>query len=189
MKAPGCERIAITGLTDYAAGELPEAEAAVIEEHLFSCADCGARAAEFEALVRAIRPAVRSAEVGGFVTDAVLNRLAREGVRVRTFALSPGAVVPCAVWDDDEVMALRLRGDVGGASEVTLSQRVAGTEVIRATGQVAASPQGEIIYAMSAAWVRQLPVVEVDVLLIAHEGGEERPIGSYTLVHGGSLQR
>lgn len=108
MKAPGCERIALADLIDYAAGELPEAEAAAIEEHLFSCADCGARAAELDALLRAIRPAVRSAEVGGFVTDAVLNRLAREGVRVRTYALSPGAVVACAVWDDDELMTLRL---------------------------------------------------------------------------------
>ena len=142
MKAPRCERIAFDDLTDYAAGELPEAEAAAIEEHLFSCADCGARAAEFDALVRAIRPAVRSSEVGGFVTDAVLNRLSREGVRVRSFALSPGASVPCAVWDDDEVMALRLRGDFGGAREITLSQRVAGAEVIRATGEIAASASG-----------------------------------------------
>ena len=188
MKAPGCERIAITGLTDYAAGELPEAEAAVIEQHLFSCADCGARAAEFEALVRAIRPAFRSAEVGGFVTDAVLNRLAREGVRVRTFALSPGAFVPCAVWEDDELMALRLRGEFGGASEFTLVQRVEGKEVSRATGQVDIA-SGELIHLIPAAWVRQLPVVEVEVLLTAHEGDEERPVGSYTLVHGGSLQR
>jgi len=188
MNAPGCERIALADLTDYAAGELPEAEAAAIVEHLFSCADCGARAAEFDALLGAIRPAVRSAEVGGFVTDAVLNRLAREGVRVRSFALSPGAIVPCAVWDEDELMALRLRGDFSGASEITLSQRVAGTEVSRATGQVAAS-HGEIIYALPAAWVRQLPVVEVEVILTAFEDGEDRPIVSYTLVHGGSLHR
>jgi anti-sigma factor RsiW len=189
MNSPECGRIAFADLTDYAAGELPEAEAAAIEEHLFSCAECGARAAEVDALVRAIRPALRSGEIGGFVTDAVLNRLAREGVRVRSFALSPGALVPCAVWDDDELMALRLRGDFGGAGEVTLSQRVAGTEVSRATGQVAASSQGEIIYAVPANWVRQLPVVEVEVLLTAHEGGEERPIASYTLVHGGLLHR
>jgi anti-sigma factor RsiW len=168
---------------------LPEAETAAIEEHLFSCADCGARAAEFDALVRAIRPAVRSADVGGFVTDAVLNRLAREGVRVRTYALSPGAIVPCAVWDDDELMALRLRADFGGASEFTLSQRVAGTEVIRATGQVAASPQGELIYAISASWVRQLAAVDLEVVLSANEAGVERPVGSYTLVHGGFLHR
>ena len=189
MTPPRCERIALADLTDYAAGELPEAEAAAIEEHLFSCADCGARGATFDALVRAIRPAIRSAEVGGFVTDAVLNRLARDGVRVRTYALSPGAIVPCAVWDDDELMVLRLRGDFGGASGFTLSQSVAGTEVSRATGQVAASSHGEIIYVEPAARIRQLPVVEVVVVLTAHEAGEERSIGTYTLIHGGSLHR
>ena len=189
MKPSECDRLALADLTDYAAGELPEAEAAAIEEHLFSCAECGARAAELDALVRAIGPAVRSAEVGGFVTNAVLNRLAREGVRVRAYALSPGAVVPCAVWNDDELMALRLRGDFAGAGELTLSQRVAGTEVSRATGQLAAGSDGEIIYALPAAWVRQLPVVDVEVLLTTTEGSEERQIGSYTLVHEGSLHR
>ena len=93
---------------------------------------------------------------------------------MRTFALSPGAVVPCAVWDDDELMALRLRAEFGGVSEVTLLQRVAGSEVNRATGQVAASSHGEIICAVPASWVRQLPVVAVEVLLTAHEGDEER---------------
>lgn len=189
MKTAGCQRIALADLSDYAAGELPDAEAATIEQHLFACADCGARAAEFDALARAIGPAVRSAEVGGFVSDAILNRLAREGVRVRTFALSPGARVPCAVWEDDELMALRLRGNFGGASEFTLSQRVAGAEVSRVTGQMAASPHGEIIYATPAAWIRQLPVAEVEILVTAHDGDEERATGSYTLVHGGLLHR
>ena len=186
---PGCKQISPADLIDYAAGELPESEAAAIEEHLFSCAGCAARAAELDTLVLALRPALRSAEVGGFVTDAVLNRLARDGVRVRSYALSPGAVVPCAVWEDDELMALRLRADFGGASEFTLSQRVAGAEVVRVTGQVAASSQDELIFALSAAWVRELPVVEVELLLTAHEGDEERTVAGYTLVHGGSFHR
>ena len=139
--------------------------------------------------MRAIRPAVRSAEVGGFVTDAILNRLARDGVRVRTYVLTPGAVVPCAVWDDDELMALRLRANFGVAGEFTLSQRVAGAEVSRTTGQLAAGPRAEIIHAVPAAWVRQLPVVEVDLVLTAHDGGQDYQIGRYTLVHGGSLHR
>jgi hypothetical protein len=54
---------------------------------------------------------------------------------------------------------------------------------------VAASSHGEIIYAIPAGWVRQLPVVEVEVILTAHEQGDERPIASYTLVHGGLLNR
>ena len=189
MNAPGCERIPLDDLTDYAAGELSDATAAAIEEHLFSCAACGARAAEFETLVRAIGPAFRSGETGGFVTDAVLNRLARDGMRIRAFALSPGAIVPCAVWDDDELMALRLRGDFRDASEFTVSMHVAGNEVSRATGQIAAGAQSEIIYASPAAWVRQLPVVEVEITLTAHEGDQERRIGTYTLVHGGTLHR
>jgi hypothetical protein len=189
MNTPECQCIALAELIDYAAGALAETEAAVIEDHLFTCADCGARVTDVDALVRAIKNAVRSAEVGGFVTDAVLNRLARDGVRVRSFALSPGAVVPCAVWEGDELMALRLRGDFGGATEFTLSQRVAGTEVSRTTGEVVPSRHGELIHALPAAWVRQLPVVDVEVVLTAREGGEERPVGSYLLVHGGSLQR
>jgi hypothetical protein len=76
------------------------------------------------------------------------------------------------------------------AGEVTASQRAAGPEVSRATGQVAASPHGEIIYVAPGAWVRQLPAVEVEVVLTGREDdGEERPIGSYTLVHGGLLHR
>ena len=123
------------------------------------------------------------------MTDAVLNRLEREGVRVRTYALSPGAVVPCAVWEDDELMVLRLRGDFGSATEFTLSQRVAGTELVRVTGQVAPSAYGEVIYTMPAESIRHLPVVNVEILLTATDGSEERQVGSYTLVHGGSLHR
>jgi putative zinc finger protein len=189
MKGPECQRIGLAELTDYAAGELPDGQVAAIEDHLFACSDCGARAGEFDTFVRAIRRAVRSAEVGGFMTDAVLNRLARDGVRVRSYALSPDAVVPCAVWEDDELMALRLRGDFGNASEFTLSQRMAGSEVSRATGQVAASSHGELIFAIPAAWIRQLPEVQVEVLLTAHENGQDRLIASYTLLHGGSLHR
>jgi Putative zinc-finger len=189
MTVPECDRIGLAALTDYTAGDLGEVDAAEVEAHLFTCADCAARAAGFDALVRAIAPAVRSADVGGFVTDAVLNRLARDGVRVRTFALSPGAIVPCAVWDDDELMALRFRGDFGDATELTLSQHAGGSELVRVTGQVMPSAHGEVIYAMPAASIRHLPMVDVDILLTATQGDAQRPVGRYRLVHGGSLHR
>lgn len=189
MNTPGCDRIAPADLTDYAAGDLPDSEAAALEEHLFSCAGCAARAAELDGLIRAVRGASISAQVGGFVTDEILNRLARDGVRVRTFTLSPGAVVPCAVWDDDEVMALRLRGEFAAASEITLSQHVAGAEVNRATGHIAAGATREVIHAVPAAWLRDLPVVHIEIRLAAHESDGEREVGRYTLAHGGSMHR
>lgn len=189
MTTPECSRLGLSELTDYAAGELSEPEAANVEEHLFTCAACAARAAELDAVVHAIPAALRSAEVGGFVTDAVLNRLARDGVRVRSFALAPGAVVPCAVWEDDELMALRLRGDFGDATELTLRQHAGGSELVHVTGHVAPSAYGEVIYAMPAASIRHLPVMDVDVLLTAADGDSHRLVGRYTLVHGGSLHR
>jgi len=189
MNHPPCDRIAFDDLTDYAAGDLQGDAAVALEEHLFSCADCAARAAEFDALVRAVPHALRSAEVGGFVTDAVLNRLAREGVRIRTFVLSPGAIVPCAVWEEDELMVLRLRADFSGAGELTLSQHSGGTELVRLTTQAVVPPHGELIHLTPAALIRQLPEVEIDVVLTASDEGQQREIGRYTLLHGGSLHR
>ena len=60
---------------------------------------------------------------------------------------------------------------------------------MRVTGQVAPSSYGEVIYTMPAESIRHLPVVNVEMLLTAVDAGEEREVGSYTLVHGGSLQR
>jgi anti-sigma factor RsiW len=190
MSGTPCERIGFAELSDYAAGEAVDGDALdALEAHLFSCPECAARAAEFDALVSATTAAAASAQIGGFVTDAVLNRLARDGVRVRSYALSPGARVPCAVWDDDELMALRLRADLAGVTEITLSQWLGGTEVIRTTGEITGGVQGEVTYAVPAALIRQLPAAEVEIRLSAKSGGEERAIGSYTLVHGGALHR
>ena len=184
-----CERITLADLTDLAAGDLPDAEAAVLEEHLFACAACGARAAEFEALVGAIGSVARASAIGGFVTESMLNRLARDGVRMRMFTLTPGAVVPCAVWDGDEMMALRLRGEFGDASEVTLTQSVAGTEVSRATARVTPGSGGDLIFAQPAAVIREFPAAHLDLRLIVPDDDGERTVGRYTLVHGGTFHR
>lgn len=53
----------------------------------------------------------------------------------------------------------------------------------------AAGAHGEIIYVEPAAWVRKLPIVEVEILLTAHDGAQDRSITRYTLSHGGSLHR
>jgi hypothetical protein len=189
VTSPGCQRYTREDLVDYAAGELPEADAEAVETHLFACPDCGARAMELDTLARGVARAVRSGELGGLTTDAVLNRLSREGVRVRTFALSPGAVVPCAVWDDDDLLVLRLRADVGGAASITLHQRLQGAEVSRETVDVTSNGQGELLFATPADEIRRLPASELGLELVAHEDGADRVVATYTLVHGGSFHR
>jgi hypothetical protein len=189
MSTERCEQVTLADLADYAAGDLPEAEAAALEEHTFACADCARRATEYVAFAAGIRDAVRAAQVAGLITDAVLNRLAREGVRVRSYTLSPGDLVPCAVWQQDDVMVLRLRGDFREGDEITLVQRAAqGEEISRSSALEMGSSQHEILYAVPAAWVRMLPAGDIQVTL-THEGSDRRAIASYTLRHEGALTR
>jgi anti-sigma factor RsiW len=190
MTMESCDRLSAADLVDYAAGDLDEHDAAVLEEHLFSCPACGRRAGGVDALAAGVVAAMRRSRVHGLVNEAVLNRLSRDGVRVRSYALSPGDVVPCAVWDDDELMVLRLRADFAGVREVTLVQRLAGAgEVSRASGLPSVDSRGEILYAEPAELVRRLPACELDVVLTADVAGAERTIASYTLRHEGSLRR
>jgi len=84
---------------------------------------------------------------------------------------------------------LRLRGEFGSATEFTLSQKVGGTEVLRESGDLPAAARGEIIHITPAAIIRQLPAVNVEIALSTHESGNERTIGTYTLVHAGALHR
>ena len=106
----------------------------------------------------------------------------------RQHEASAGGIVPCAVWEDDELMALRLRGDLAApaSSRCHTGGRHRGEP---RDGRDVAGSHGDIIYVEPAARIRQLPVVEVEVLLTTREGGEERLVGSYTLVHGGLLNR
>jgi hypothetical protein len=178
-------------LTGYLAGDLTPEEDARFEAHLFSCEVCTGRLEERQRLGSGVRDAARAAQVGGLVTDDVLNRWARDGVRVRSYALSPGEVVPCAVWADDDMLVVRLRGDFEGLSTVTIARRVSLGEATgnpsEVTGSVPDIPiagaRAEIIYATPAAALRELP--SVDFELIVREGPSDggRTVGTYTLRH------
>lgn len=173
---------------DYLAGELAGREEARIEEHLFSCPACAAALAESEALARSVRLLVRSGQFHALVSDAVLNRLARDGVRVRTFSLRPGDVVPCAVWEDDQVIVTRLRGDFSGARTVSVVATLADGEELSRNEDVTLRPgQDELVDAIAADWLRQLPATTVRLRVTASSGAEERLLGEYTLTHAGSL--
>jgi hypothetical protein len=182
-------------LANYLAGDLASDEEAAFEAHLFSCETCARRLEELQQLGAGIREAARAAQVGGLVTDDVLNRWARDGVRVRTYALSPGAIVPCAVWAGDDVLVVRLRGDFDGLSTVTVARRVSSGEAAgdpsEVTGHIPdvpiAGPHAEILFATPAAALRALP--SVDVELTVRDGSPDggRTIGTYTLRHTASL--
>jgi anti-sigma factor RsiW len=189
MTTTACARpITSADIFDYWAGELePDAEERV-EEHVFTCATCAAALAEGEILAGGLRALVRSGTFHALVTETVLNRLARDGARVRTYSLSPGDVVPCAVWDDDDVVVTRLRGDFSGVAAVSVVATLASGQELSRNEAVTVGPgQRELIDAMSADLLRQLPTTTVRLRVTATREGEEQLLGEYTLEHEGSL--
>jgi hypothetical protein len=174
-------------LVDYWTGDLRGQAGSAFEAHLFGCDDCGRRLAELDALARGIDRAARAGGLSTVVDEAVLNRLARDGVRVRTFTVAPGDVVPCAVWDGDEVIALRLQGNFRGMRRVTVVQRVGRKELVRETDVPVG--RSEVILAKPAAFIRETPTARVDIRVTGRAGGVRRLVGAYTLQHGGTLQR
>ncbi len=182
--------IGFADVVDYWAGDLTRAEEDRIEEHVFTCADCARELAAAEALSRDIASVAREGRLHSVVTDALLNRLAADGVRIRTYTLDGSGIVPCAVWADDDLVVSRIRGNFEGADSVSIVTRQASGEEISRVSDIAVRPgQREILNALSAAHLRKLPATRVDVVVTAHTDGRERTIAEYTLEHAGAFDR
>jgi hypothetical protein len=182
--------IGLADVADYWAGDLAPAEESRIEEHVFTCAECARELAEAEALARGIKAVAREGRLVSVVTDSILNRLAADGVRIRTFTLEGEEVVPCAVWADDDLIVARIRADLADVDAVTIVTRQASGEEIGRLADVAVRPgQREILNAFSAAHLRKLPQTRVHVTVTAQSGTGEGTLAEYTLEHGGSFER
>jgi Putative zinc-finger len=182
--------IAFADVVDYWAGDLTRVEEDRIEDHVFTCANCARALAAAEGLARGIAAVAREGRLDSVVTDSILNRLAADGARVRTYTLEEGGVVHCAVWADDDVVVTRIRADLAEVESVSIVTRQASGDEISRLSDVAVRPgQREILNAFSAARLRTLPPTRVLVSVTAHSGGGERTIAEYTLEHAGAFDR
>jgi hypothetical protein len=175
---------------EYWSPDVDDDAADRVERHVFACADCARQLEAARVLIDAVRDVVRRGRFQAVVTDAVLNRLARDGVRVRTFTVEPNTVVPCAVWDDDQLIVTRMRADFTGLERVSIAMAVGGEEVDRMTDVPVRPGPGELIEAFSADRLRQLPRIDVRLRVFGSRGaaGEEL-VAEYFLEHGGTMER
>ena len=179
-------------LADYWASDTTTADTERIEAHVFDCERCARLLAESEQLRTAIGDLVRSGRIQTVVTDEMLNRLAREGVRVRSYSLGPGESVRCAVWADDDLLVTRLRGDFSGITSVDAEMRLPdGEQWQRITDVPVREGAAELLLALSAFEVRSAPNGPMRLTLRGAVTGSpgERVIGEYVFHHEGALDR
>ena len=70
-------------LADYWLAALAKPEEEDVEEHLFTCDECGARLREVIALAEGVRKIAREGSLRMVVSDSFLKRAAEEGLRIR----------------------------------------------------------------------------------------------------------
>lgn len=190
MTADQCTRGAsLANLIDYWIGDLDQVSAERIEAHVFECRECADRLAEIATLGAAVKEAVSGARIHSIVTDGILNKFARDGLRMRTFSAEPGTFVPCAVWPEDDLIVTRLKGDFTGYEQLTVVLKaIEGAELSR-DEDIPLAGAREIIMVASAAQLRKLPLMRLQIRVSGTRNGLEQTIGEYGLEHGGAMSR
>jgi hypothetical protein len=186
---PAADHLTFAELADYWTVDLDPAEAERIEAHVFTCALCAGLLEESERLRSAIGAMVLAGDVRAFVTDELLNVLSRDGVRVRTYTLSPGESVHCAAWADDEVMVTRLRADFAGVAAVDAEMRTEHGQALNVVSDIPVREGAtELLLAMPAAYVRHAPEAPMR-LTLRPSGAPDRVLAEYVFDHQGAHER
>jgi hypothetical protein len=177
-------------LADYWTADVAAADAERIEAHVFACDRCARLLDDAERLRTLIRALTHAGGVRAFVTDDLLNELARNGVRVRTYVVAPGESVQCATWADDEVLVARLKGDFTGISAVDADMRLdTGESWGTATEVPVREGATELLLAFPAEALRQAPPLPMRLTLCASGLHGGHPIAEYVFDHRGTHTR
>lgn len=171
-------------LADYWLAELPPAEESALEEHLFACDDCSRSLQSVIALAEGIRTLARQANLGMIVTREFLDRMAREGLRIRQYSPPAGGSVACTVTPQDDFLIGRLVADLSGFEKVDLAIcDSSGSERQRLRDIPFQAGLGEILLNYPIGLARQSGPNVLVIKLLAVTDQAERVLAEYTFNH------
>jgi hypothetical protein len=177
-------------LAEYWTADISSVEAERIETHVFECARCARLLAEAEHLRSGLAALAKSGGFQAFVTDGLLNRLARDGVRVRQYSLDPGETIRCSAWSEDEVLVARLRGNFTGVAAVDAEMRLpTGEPWGRSTDVPVREGATELVLALPATRVRSAPEGPMRLTLRASGSPDGSILAEYVFDHEGAHER
>lgn len=185
MSAQACAKpIPPLTLEAYWLGELAEAEAAPVEEHLMACGACAAELALLVELAASIRRLARDGRLPVVLSPAAPGRLAGSGLHVREYSVAPNRGVLCTVAPDDNIVVARLQARLAGVRRLDLQiQGLAGPGSIRMADIPFDERATEVVMAPPMDALRALAATTVRISLIAVDAGAERVVGEYAFHH------
>ena len=172
-------------LVDYWAGDALTADAEDVEEHTFACEMCSRRLAAIANLAQGVaRVAAIRGGIGMVVTQALLDRLTADGLRMRHYRVRPGETVLCTVGPDDDLSVTYLSADLRDVQRVDVVLYAQGKEWARMDDAPIDRVTGQVIYTTGGNLARTFPAMTVRVELRAPEkDGNARVLGEYTFEH------
>jgi len=152
-------KIGLEELIRYWQGELPPEREAEVEEALFEDTATAHRLEAIARLDAGVRALVSGGALRSGLTVQAVDGLQQAGLRIRTYQIEPGQVVPCSIAQED-LMVIRLRGDFGDVDHVDvgmegtlegvgpMSERYVDAPVDRRTGEIVLVYPGDRIRAL-----------------------------------------
>jgi len=181
--------LALSVLEDYWLADLSSSEEDAVEQHLLACDECSGRLRHVIGLADGIRAVTRGGTLRVVVTDAFLNRLTQEGLRVREYRVTPGGRVACTVAADDDLVVGRFVAPLGGVARVDLAQYDAEEREVQRFRDLPFDPAaGEVLFTARTDVLRTLQATVQRYRLIAVETSGERVLAEYTFAHTPSVQ-
>lgn len=177
-------------LLAYWLGELPDSDAAALEEHYLGCGHCARRLEQLVALANGIRAAVRDGVVRTVITPSFLADLKRAGMRIREYRVEPGERVACTIRMDDDAVVARMQVPLAGVKRIDLLDSLdlgdGRLHEWRFEDVPFDSAAGEVLNLPSAIAVKSMPRFTSRVRLLCVDDAGERLLGEYTFAHSAS---
>jgi hypothetical protein len=171
-------------LIGYWAGDA-SAEAEQIEDHVFACETCSRKLIALADLARGVaRVAAIRGGIAMVTTQAIIDRLAADGLRMRHYRLRPGETVRCTVSADDDLSVTYLSADLGAVERVNVVLYAHGKEWGRIDDAPIDRARGQVIYTTGGDLARTFPAMTVRVELVAATRADNtRLLAAYTFEH------
>jgi hypothetical protein len=189
MTSPCTNPLDATLLADYWLALLDPTEESRIEEHLFTCDECGIRLDQVIALADSLRTLTRSGALTMIVPQSFLDHASAQGLHISEYAPSAGGSVQCTVTAADDLLIGRLVADLTHSRHIDLSLcDLTGAEQIRLPDIPFNPTAPAILWQQSITYAKAAPSGSMIArLLNIEDAGHESLLGEYTFHHTRTL--